>query len=298
MRLSLYSLQLFVAVVEEGTIAAAAERENIAASALSKRISELERQMGTPLLLRMARGVEPTAAGQMLVRGARGLLHQADNVAAEVQHFATGQSGHVRVAANLSSLTQFLAQDISSFGGVHPRIRIDLEERVSSVVTRMVLDNMADIGVFTDSDDEPQLLVYPYRQDSMVLVAPRAHPLARRKAVAFIDTLEHEHVGMHRGSAANTVLQRAADQAQRPLRMRFFVTSYDAMISMVKAGLGIGLMPRNAIALYEASELAVIELTDAWAQRQLKLCVRPGETLSAAGRLLLEHLQASSSPIH
>jgi DNA-binding transcriptional LysR family regulator len=115
MRLNLYSLQLFVAVVEEGTIAAAAEREHIATSALSKRISELERLIGTPLLIRQSRGVMPSEAGRTLARGARTLLHGAEDLAAEVRDFASGVTGHVRVAANLSSITQFLAHDIARF---------------------------------------------------------------------------------------------------------------------------------------------------------------------------------------
>jgi DNA-binding transcriptional LysR family regulator len=291
MRLSLYSLQLFVAVAEEGSIAAAAEREHIAASALSKRISELERDIGTPLLIRKARGIETSEAGVILARGARHLLHHADNLAAEVRDFATGTSGHVRVAANLSSLTQFLAQDLSGFCAAHPRIRIDVEERVSQVVTRLVLDNAADIGIFTASDDEAQLDLRPYRRDEMVLVAPKGHPLAQGgEPVDFNDSLDYEHVGMHRGSAANYTLMRAAGEAHRTLRMRFFVTSYDAMIAMIKAGLGIGLMPYLSVALYDMGELVTIRLKDPWARRQLKLCTRPGETLTAAAKLLLEHL--------
>jgi DNA-binding transcriptional LysR family regulator len=297
MRLSLYSLQLFVAVAEEGSIAAAAEREHIAASALSKRISELERVIGTPLLLRKARGIESTEAGVILARGARHLLHHADNLAAEVRDFATGTSGHVRVAANLSSLTQFLAHDLSVFCTAHPRIRIDLEERVSQVVTRMVLDNAADIGIFTASEDEAQLDVRPYRRDEMVLVAQRGHPLAGHGAVDFTDSLDYEHVGMHRGSAANYTLMRAAGAANRALRMRFFVTSYDAMIAMIRSGLGIGLMPHKSVALYDMGELVTIALKDDWARRQLKLCTRPGETLTAAAALLLEHLAASQPAV-
>ena len=176
MRLNLHSLQLFVAVVEAGSIAAAAEREFIAASALSKRIAELERLLDTPLLLRQARGVEPTAAGRVLVRGARTLLHQAVDLEVKVRDFATGESGHVRIAANLSSITQFLAIDLREFTKAHPRIQIDLEERISSIVTRMVLDNVADIGVFTFSVDEPQLDVYPYREDEVVMVMHKSHP--------------------------------------------------------------------------------------------------------------------------
>ena len=293
MRLNPHSLQLFVAVVEAGSISAAAEREFIAASALSKRIAELERVLDTPLLMRQARGVEPTAAGRVLVRGARTLLHQAVDLEAKVRDFATGESGHVRVAANLSSITQFLATDLRDFTLRHPRIQIDLEERISSTVTRMVLENAADIGLFTFSADEPQLAVHPYREDEVVMVMHKSHPLVPRGKVSFIDTLEHEHIGMQRDSAMAAVMQRVAIAAGREVRMRFFVHSYDALISMVRQRLGIGLMPWGAVPLYDQAELAAVHLSDAWARRRIKICVRRGEELPAAGQMLLDHLLAS-----
>lgn len=290
MRLNLYSLQLFVAAVEAGSIAAAAEREFIAASALSKRVAELERVLGTPLLLRQARGIEPTAAGRVLVKGARTLLHEADDLAVKVRDFATGESGHVRIAANLSSITQFLSNDLRDFTQKHPRIQIDLEERISSIVTRMVLENAADIGVFTFSPDEPLLEVHPFREDEMVLIMHRSHPLAPRGIVAFIDTLEHDHIGLQRESALATTIQRVAVAAGRELRMRFFVHSYDALISMVRSRLGIGFLPLGALPLYDRSELATVRLSDAWARRRTKIAVRRGENLSTAARKLLDHL--------
>jgi DNA-binding transcriptional LysR family regulator len=295
-RLNLYSLQLFVAAVEAGSIAAAAEREFIAASALSKRIAELERVLGTPLLMRQARGVEPTAAGRVLVRGARTLLHEADDLAAKVRDFATGESGHVRVAANLSSITQFLSTELSEFAQKHPRIQIDLDERISSMVTRMVLENVADIGVFSFSPDEPQLEVHPYREDEMVLITHRSHPLAPRGIVGFVDTLDFDHIGLQRDSAIAVTTERVALAAGRELRTRFFVQSYDALISMVRAHLGIGLIALGAVRLYDQDELATVRLSDAWARRRTKICVRRGETLSPAARLLLAHLQEPPKP--
>lgn len=294
MRLNLHSLQLFVAVVEAGSIAAAAEREFIAASALSKRISELERLVGTPLLLRQARGVETTAAGRVLVRGARTLLHQAVDLEVKVRDFATGESGHVRIAANLSSITQFLSADLRDFMHDHSRIQIDLEERISSSVTRMVLENVADIGLFTFSADEAQLDVYPYREDEVAMVMHRSHPLAPRGQITFLETLEYEHIGMQRDSAMATIMQRVAAAAGSELRMRFFVHSYDALISMVRQRLGIGLLPCGAVSLYDQADLATVRLTDSWARRRIKIGVRRGEALSGAGKILLDHLLASS----
>ena len=290
MRLNLYSLQLFVAVVEEGTIAAAAERENIATSALSKRISELERVIGTPLLIRKARGVVPSEAGLTLARGARALLHNAEDLAMEIRDFASGVSGHVRLVANLSSLTQFLAHDLARFLELHPRVKVDLEERISTVVTRNVLDNAADLGIFTESPDAHQLQVFPYRQDRMALVVPRGHELAAKESVDFAETLAFEHVAMHRGSAANDMLERAAGQLDRGFTPRFHVTSYDAMIALVSSGLGVCVAPIASVRRFVPSGFELVDLNDDWAVRQLHIGVRKGQELTAATRLLLDHL--------
>jgi DNA-binding transcriptional LysR family regulator len=147
--------------------------------------------------------------------------------------------------------------------------------------------------LFTFSPDEPQLDVHPYRDDEVVMVMHKSHPLAPRGQVSFIDTLEHEQIGMQRDSAMATVMQRAAIAAGRELHMRFFVHSYDALISMVRQRLGMGLIPRGAIPLYEQTEVATVRLSDPWARRRIKIGVRRGEALSAAGRMLLDHLLAS-----
>lgn len=94
------SLRLFVAVVEEQSIAKAAEREHIAAAAISKRISELEDALRTELLTRTNKGVEPTAAGIALLRLARHALHVLKDVHAQMLDFATGTRGQIRIYAN------------------------------------------------------------------------------------------------------------------------------------------------------------------------------------------------------
>ncbi|MBD9476288.1 LysR family transcriptional regulator [Achromobacter sp. ACM01] len=294
-RLDLYTLQVFLAVLEEGSIAAAAAREHIAASALSKRLSELERVLDVPLFQRHARGVEPTSAAHALARRARTLLHQTQDLAAEIRDYSAGLRGRVRVAANLSSIAQFLPMELRRFLTQHPNVQIDLEESVSAGVTRAVIDNAADIGVYTQSDDENGLDIYPYHRDVMALVTPSGHPLSRHRQVSFADTLDYDHVGMHRGSAANYLFTREAASMNRSLRLRFQVTSYDALVSMVRADLGVGIVPTKALSAYVCDALCIIPLTDAWAHRQLKLCVRSNESLSGAARLLLDHLIAEAA---
>lgn len=289
-RLDLYTLQVFLAVLEEGSIAAAAVREHIAPSALSKRLSELERTLDVTLFQRHARGVEPTSAARALARRARALLHQTQDLAAEIQDYSTGVRGRVRIAANLSSIAQFLPAELRRFMDQQPHVQIDLEESVSAGVTRAVLENAADIGVYTQSDDEQGLDIFPYHRDVMAAVIPRGHPLARRKSIAFAEMLDYDHVGMHRGSAANYLFTREAAAINRTVRLRFQVTSYDALVAMVRANLGLGIVPVKALSIHATEDLRIIPLKDSWAQRQLKLCVRSNEALSGAAKRLLEHL--------
>ena len=118
-RIDLTSLQLFVAVCELGSIGRAAEREFIAASAISKRLSDLEATLNTPLLYRHTRGVDLTPAGESLLHHARSVLYSLEKMQGELSEYADGVRGHVRVHANISAIVQFLPEDLGAFHRLH-----------------------------------------------------------------------------------------------------------------------------------------------------------------------------------
>ncbi|MDE2618284.1 MAG: LysR family transcriptional regulator, partial [Burkholderiales bacterium] len=111
-RMDLTSLQLFVAVCELGSIGRAAEREFIAASAISKRLADLETTLGTPLLYRHTRGVDLTPAGESLLHHARSVLYSLEKMQGELSEYVDGVRGHVRVHASISAIVQFLPEDL------------------------------------------------------------------------------------------------------------------------------------------------------------------------------------------
>lgn len=292
MRLDPVSLHLFIAVVEGGSIAAAAEREHIAAAAISRRMADLEQLLGSPLLVRQARGIEPTAAGLALLGLARGALHVLDDIPVQLRDFASGVRGQVRVFANISAITQFLPRDLSSFAEVHPRVRVVLEESNSASTVRAVAENAADVGVYTAFAHGDAVQSLPYRRDRLCLVVSQKHPLARRRQVAFADVLDEPFVGLRTGSAINLLLYREAARLGGSLRFRIQVTGFDALSLMVAQGFGIGVAPVGITRLY-AGTLGVREvaLKDEWAERELRLAVRNLDALPPAARRLVEHLQ-------
>lgn len=293
MRLDPVSLRLFVAVMDTGTIAAAAEREHIAPSAVSKRLSDLEDALGTTLVARSNRGIEPTAAGQELLLLARSVLNDLDNIHAQMRDYAVGARGLVRVHANISSITQFLPQALRSFGVRHPGVQVQLQERISTAVVQGVAANAADVGVYVRGDTDPEgLTTLAYRRDELVVVLPPGHALAGRQEVGIAEALDHDWVGLHTGSHINQELLKAAQAHGRALRCRVQVTSFDALAAMVESGLGIALMPRGVARRYLRRDgLRAVELDAPWAWREFRIVVRSMDGLSPAARLFVEHLR-------
>lgn len=295
MKLDPISLRLFVHIVEEGSIAGAAAREHIAASAVSKRISDLEDVLKTQLLARTNKGVEATSAGIALANLARGVLHEMDEIFVQMSEYASGIRGHVRVMANISAINQFLPAEIKSFLSEHPQVQVHLQENISTVITKAVFENAADIGIFSMMPHGQDLEVFPYHADELVVITPKQHPLARRRSVAYGDTLEFDYVGLHTGSAINLQLIKAASELEKTVRMAIQVTSYDALCLMVEAGLGIGILPRAVAERYtKALGIRIIALNESWARRELKICVRSFDALPVAARLLVNHLKQTA----
>ncbi|MBN8750842.1 HTH-type transcriptional regulator GltC [Xylophilus ampelinus] len=294
-RIDLTSLQLFVAVCELGSIGRAAEREFIAASAISKRLSDLEATLGITLLYRHARGVDLTPAGESLLHHARSMLYSLEKMQGELSEYAEGVRGHVRVHANISAIVQFLPEDLGAFVQAHDAIKIDLEEHLSSEVVRAVQEGAADLGICHVPDGAGDLQTQPYRQDRLALIVPAGHPLAAGGAIDFVDALDFDHVGLHTNSSIYVAMHQAALDAGRSVRLRIHVTGLDAMCRMIDNGLGIGVMPQRAFELMRGGigrRLVSVALNDAWALREIRLVARDFSTLPVAARTLVQHLQA------
>ena len=289
------TLRLFIAVCEERNIARAAEREAIVASAVSKRIAAVEAEVGTPLLVRGRRGIEPTAAGQTLLRQAREVLSTMARMHAELSDFATGAQGSVRIVAAPSVLAEQLADDIGAFLKRHPRVRVSLAERVSHEIVKSVREGSAELGVLWDASDLGGLATVPYRRDRLCLAAPHGHPLARRKRIAFADALPHVTVSVAPGGMMDRLLQREAARIGATLVHRIQVSGMDAAARIVAAGLGPAILPREAVQMIGSSHgLALVPLTDAWAERQFVVCLRADGSVSATTRMLVETLRAAA----
>ena len=292
------TLRFFVAVVDCGSMARAAEQEHIEPSAISKRIAQLEEDLGVELLVRGRRGVQTTPAGLALLEHARSVLFTVDRIVADAAGFAGGVQGHVRLIATASAIAEALLDDIASFMREpdNEHIKVDIEERVSRDLVREVRDGNASLGVCWDRVDFQGLSHVAYRSDRLALAVYAGHALAGRTSIGFAETLAFDHVGLPPATAVHTMLQRAAATAGRTVTYRVVVSGFDAALRVVAANLGVSVVPLEVARRTAANaDIELIPLDDAWAERSFAICCRDLAALPLASRRLVGHLQARAA---
>lgn len=289
MRYDLPDLRLVAAIADSGSLTRAAELVHLAPSSASHRLTQLEAVLGVPLFVRHARGLTPTAAGESLLRHARQVFAQLEQMHADLAPYAGGLHRQVTVFANTNAINCFLPEDLGDFLREHPQVRISLEEQPSPAIIQAVATGQVELGVVAAEGSLAVLENQPYRRDRLVLIVPAEHPLAGRAALAFADVLAEPFVCLHAGSAIHTFMMNHAARLGSRLDVRIQVRSFNAVWRMVAAGVGIGMVPRSAVPR-NAPGVATVEITDAWAPRDLQLCVRSRAALRPTAAALFEYL--------
>jgi len=276
MRFDLVTLNLMLAMADTGSITRAAEREQLALAAASKRLKDLETRLGVPLFERHARGVEPTEAGRALVRHIRSLNASLHALESEVVEFSRGIKGHLRIAANAAAIAECLPADLAEFSRQHPLIRISLEDMTSAEVQAAVAEGRADVGVMAPPGHDGRLRLWPYREGELAVAVPVGHPLAgTTEPVRFEALLDYDLVGLPTGASVHELMRQRALAQGRSLNARLQVRGFDAIAQLVDAGLGVAVLP--AAVAHRFARLFAIEvrpLAEDWARRRYLLAAR------------------------
>jgi len=291
MHFDLFDLRLMANIAEADSMTKGAEASFISLPAASTRIKNLEEGIGAKLLNRTSQGVTLTPPGQAFVHHARAVLGQIEHLRGDLQEYTSGIKGHVRVFANTTALSEYLPPVLRSYLLSHPDINIDLRERLSHDIIRAVTEGQTDIGIIAGLVRTEGLEIIPYRRDRLVLVVPQGHTLSERAEVAFADTLDYDHVGLHESSAIYAFLRQVCDQLHRPIKQRIQVGNFEAICRMIEASVGIGILPESAASRHaQTTAIAIVPLSDPWAIRKMLICVRTLEALPGFARELVDLL--------
>ncbi|HSV48442.1 MAG TPA: LysR family transcriptional regulator, partial [Ramlibacter sp.] len=245
-RFDLLSIRLAVACAESGSLTRAAQEAHLALAAASRRIRDLEDAVGEPLFERHARGLRASAAGRVFARHGLALLQTLEQLDAELADLRQGVARHIRLCASTAAISQFLPPLLAGYSRLQPQVRIDLEEQVSEAVVATLREARCDVAVFVEGPDTSGLSTHPFRTDELVVVLPKGHRLCGRAPLLFAQALDEDWISLNTGAAMLHKQQQAALAANRPLRLRMQVRSFDAVCHLVASGLGLAVLPKAA----------------------------------------------------
>lgn len=275
MRYELSDLRLFLEIAQARSLTAGAAAVFITPSAASYRLKNLEQALGTALFERTPRGMDLTPAGDAVLLHVRELFEGIARMQGDVSRFISGAKGHVRLIANSSALNGFVTPTLGRFLVAYPGIDAEIEERQSETIPAAVLAREADVGIFAGPSDVQGLATHPYAVDRLVIVTPREHVLAAQTRIRLGAALDFDFVCMARSSSNYLFLRDSAQRLGKAVRARLHAHSFDAVLSLVAAGVGIALVPSSLLGgRLQPEQIAVIALDEPWALRELNLVVR------------------------
>ena len=292
MRYNLITLDLFLCASKYKSLVKTAKEKNIVVSAVSKRILDLEKAVGVNLFYRKNSGVELTPAGLEMQKHCTEIFNSINKMDESIKEYSLVSRGTVRVTANLSSISQFLPEDLATFSKKYPKIKIKLKEKTSSEVISSVKESLSDIGVFSEHvENTERLKIIDYKNDTLVLVIPENHPLVSKSTVKIQDFIEFEMVGLEKGSSLQAMIDKQVQKQNLKIKKKLETVSFEGIRGMVEAGLGIAVLPVGAIKPYlKSSKLKTINIDEKWAERSIKIAIKNDDSVGKAGALLLNHL--------
>jgi DNA-binding transcriptional LysR family regulator len=291
MHFDLTDLRLYLNILDSGNITAGAARSHLSLAAASARIRAMESSLGIEFLQRGRRGVTPTSAGKALAKHARALLQQAEHMQQDLAEYAKGVKGQVRLLCNTTAITEYLPELLADFLHEHPNLDIDLQELPSARITHALRQGAADLGIVSDAVDTDDLQTRAFRDDPLVLILPRDHPLADNQSLSFSDTLHHDYVGLNANSALAVYLEEQALHIGSRLQIRIRTDGFEGVMRMVARGAGLAIVPLAAVERWPGGRpFKWTALQEPWAQRKLLLCARDFEALPGYAKALLNAL--------
>jgi LysR family transcriptional regulator, regulator for metE and metH len=268
MNLEIRHLRLIVAVSEEKGVTKAGVRLHLTQSALSHQLRDIEEKLGTPLFLRMNKKMIPTQAGERLLETARQVLAQVKHTEDDIAQMAASKLGTLRLSTECYTCYHWLPDVMKEFGEWYPGVEVQIVVEATRQPIRALLEGRLDLAIVSSMENDRRLSYRKLFGDELVAVMPPDHPLAVRPYLRARDFAD-ENLILYVAPDESTVFEKLLRPAGVVPARVSQVQLTEAIIEMVKAGLGITVLARWAVKdQMESGRLITRPLTSKGLHRQ------------------------------
>jgi len=296
--LNVARLKVLKEVAYRGSISAAAEAMSYTQSAISQQIATLEAETGMALLESHPRGVSLTAAGQMLVGHAEGILAGLDAAEAALSEIAGLRGGRLRVASFPTAGATLMPHAIATFRAGYPDVELTLSEGEPEEIVPRLRAGEVDLALLFEfagesllADDVNKIALI---EDPMHLALPREHPLAGSETIRLEDLAGEDWVQTSRTSLCALHVVRSCHAAGFEPHVTFESDDYQTIQGLVAAGVGVALIPELALSVVR-EEIAIRPLSPSSPIRHVIAAVPAGARLVPAAPVMLGILEQTAA---
>ena len=256
-------LRLVTAVTDHGTLTRAGRELNLTQSALSHALLDLERRIGAPLFHRVGKRMVPTAVGERLVVRARRVLQLLTETEEEALRIASGLEGLIRLSTECYTCYHWLPPLMQAFAQRFPNVEVRIVAEATRRPFRALLEGRIDLAIVHNLSADARIRHTGLFEDELVVLTPPDHPFARQPFVA-PEELVAEHLLTYRLPLRDlSIYQQVLGPAGVTPRRVTQIELTEALIEMVRAGMGVAVLAQWAVAPYvQAGRLTTTRFTE------------------------------------
>ena len=285
-------LQYIDEIARCGSIRKAAQRLNVASSAVNRQILALEEEFGAPLFERLPRGLRLTAAGEMCVEHIREVLKSYDRLEARIRALKMPQAGKVTLVTTVGLAAGPLPEIIARFVAENPRIRIHLRSDIGDTTIASVVTGDVDLGLGFNIPPTPGIRTVATFDVPIGAVLPPGHPLTEQERVNVSDVVQEPLVLAQSGTSLRNVINLMLSPLPLPIEPVVETNASEMLKQLVKRGTGLTFL--NPLDVYDdcsRGELVFRPVADPHVRHQpMKLFARARAPLDAATSLFVDYL--------
>jgi len=282
MNVSVQQLRAFASVAQHGSFTRAALALHTTQSALSSRIAQLEKSLGCRLFDRSTRSVRLTRVARDILPSVEKILGDTEALIGQTKDISAGVAGRVVMAALPSISATVLPSAIAQFLRDHPRISIVLRDALAEGMADMVRNDEVDFAISSPIVGDASFDFTLLTSDRMAAVFPRNHPLQSVRSLKLEQLIEYPLILMDRSSSVRHIIEDAFRAKGRAALPAFEVAFMSTAIGMVRAGLGVTVLPSASLEVQSATDLGSRNFAERILMRQIGILKRQGRSMAPA----------------